>query len=74
MVVSDDMEEIVEKKPSHPVSTALLIVSAISLFIGFYLALSELTGFYMTPDTVNLIRQEKSAVQAFKQEFPETPR
>jgi hypothetical protein len=47
---ADDQDDIVEKAPSHPVTTVLLIVSAVALLISIGLQMTEL-GLYRNQAT-----------------------
>lgn len=60
-------DDIVEKKPSHPVTTVLLIVSTLSLLLAIFLSVKEL-GYYVNPPASQLTNgYKKTAVQLEKE-------
>jgi hypothetical protein len=64
-----DEDDIVEKKASHPVTTTLLIVSAIALICSIVLTTKEL-GKYVNPETRRLTNGFKvKAVTLYEQEY-----
>src|SRR5713226_8529594 len=65
----DADDDIVEKKPSHPITTTLLIVSTLALLVAIVLASKEL-GRYVNPHTKSLTNGfKKKAVQVFEDEY-----
>ena len=69
MQAAQDDDEIVDKAPSHPVTTTLLIASAVALIMAIGLTASEL-GRYVNPATRSQLQDFKiTAVQYYEQEF-----
>ena len=62
-------DDIVEKKPSHPVTTTLLIVSTLALLLAIYLTGREL-GYYVNPRTKSMTDGFKvKAVTLYEREY-----
>ena len=62
-------DDIVDKKPSHPVTTTLLIVSTFALMLAIYLTSKEL-GYYVNPRTKQLTDGFKTkAVVLYEREY-----
>jgi len=69
LAAADQDDDIVEKKPSHPVTTTLLFVATIALICAITLASKEL-GRYVNPHTKSLTSGfKKKAVQIFEDEY-----
>ncbi len=67
----DEADDIVDKAPSHPITTTLLIVAAVALLMAIGLSTSEL-GRYVNPQAkAQLSDYKKTAVQYYKEEFGE---
>ncbi len=67
----DAEDEILEKPPSHPVATTLLIVSAVALLVAIALSMDQL-GQYVNPETRRLTNGfTKSAVAVGDEEAQE---
>ena len=63
---ADEPDDIVEKTPSHPVTTTLLIVSSVALILAIVLSMQEL-GYYVNKSTrseLNTSRGEKETAEA----------
>jgi hypothetical protein len=66
---ADQDDDIVEKRPSHPVTTTLLIVSTFALITAIVLASKEL-GRYVNPHTKSITSNfKKKAVVLFEEEY-----
>jgi len=64
-------DEVLERKPSHPVSTMLLIASAVALVLAIALTTKELQH-YLNPDTKKKLKEYKiTAVKYYEAEFHE---
>jgi hypothetical protein len=50
---ADVEDDIVERKPSNPIATTLLIISSVALALSIYLAGKEL-GYYVNPKTKSM--------------------
>jgi hypothetical protein len=70
-VQPDTDDEILEKKPSHPETTALLIVCAVALILAIVLSLKQLSQ-YVNPETKALTNNfQKRAVAIEEDEAKE---
>jgi hypothetical protein len=68
---ADEPDDIVEKTPSHPVTTTLLIVSSIALIMAIGLTLSEL-GHYVNKGTREQLQQYKLSAVDYYKSLPES--
>ena len=68
---ADEPDDIVEKAPSHPVTTTLLIVSSVALIMAIGLTLTEL-GRYVNKGTREQLDQYKITAVQYYQRMPES--
>jgi hypothetical protein len=62
-------DDIVEKKPSHPIETFILLCTAGALILSIVLASKELS-FYVNPKVKQLTSEyKKKPVQLFQEEY-----
>jgi hypothetical protein len=69
---SAEDDDVVERAPSHPVTTVLLIVSTVALLFAIGLTGSELGRYVNKATASQLDNYKKTAVRYFEDEFPET--
>ncbi len=66
-------EEIIARRPSHPVTSTMLIVAALALGGNIYLAVDQL-GYYYNRDTLNAIKQGQNNPNVKGKHFANDPK